>query len=113
MPQYIRAFVCIGGQVMPFLPGTTGERICNLREHNRRTRAELAEKAGVDPSRIGRIENGDAQRITNDVIVALAGVFNVTTDFLLGLSDDADPKNIIIGDLEVSVKAAKNLRGKP
>lgn len=94
---------------MPYLQGTIGERITDLRESRGWTKAELAEKIGVDPSRIGRMESGETQKISDDVLLSLAKAFGVSTDFLLGLSDVAEPKNFSIAELGLSVEAAKKI----
>ena len=45
----------------------------------------------------------------DDVILALAKAFGVSTDFLLGVSDDPEPNNYDIKDLGLTIEAAKNL----
>ncbi len=94
---------------MPYLKGNIQDRITDLREQNGWTKAELAERIGIDASRMGRIESGETKSVGDDVILALAKAFGVSTDFLLGISDDPEPNNYDIKDLGLSVAAAKNL----
>ena len=94
---------------MPYLKGNIQDRITDLREQNGWSKAELAERIGIDASRIGRIESGETKNVGDDVILALAKAFGVSTDFLLGVSDDPEPNNYDIQDLGLSVEAAKNL----
>ena len=94
---------------MPYLKGNIQERITDLREQRGWTKAELAEFIGSDASRIGRIESGETKSISDDTILALAKVFGVSTDFLLGISDDPEPNNYDIRSLGLTVEAAKNL----
>lgn len=55
------------------------------------------------------MERGQTQKIGNDVLTALAREFNVSTDFLLGLTSIPDRKNYDISELGLSAQAARNL----
>jgi transcriptional regulator with XRE-family HTH domain len=68
----------------------SGERLKSLRELRQYTHAELAALLDVGYAQINRYESG---RITptGDVIARIAAVFNVSTDYLLGLTDDPAP----------------------
>ena len=92
-----------------YLPGTTGERITELREGAGLTIEELALKVGVNATTLGRMEKGRTQKIGDDVLTALAREFNVSTDFLLGLTSIPDRKNYDIAELGLSAQAARNL----
>lgn len=92
-----------------YLPGTTGERITELREGAGLTIEELAAKIGINATTLGRIEKGQTQKIGDDVLTALAREFNVSTDFLLGLTGIPDRKNYDISELGLSALAARNL----
>ena len=58
------------------------ERVRDLRKEHGWSQGELAGKVGADPAQISRYENG---RITPsaDVVVRIAEVFDVSTDYLL------------------------------
>ena len=92
-----------------YLPSTTGERITELREGAGLTIEELAVKIGVNATTLGRMEKGQTQKIGDDVLTALAREFNVSTDFLLGLTSIPDRKNYDIAELGLSAQAARNL----
>ena len=92
-----------------YLPGTTGERITELREGAGLTIEELAAKIGINATTLGRMEKGQTQKIGDDVLTALAREFNVSTDFLLGLTGIPDRKNYDISELGLSALAARNL----
>ena len=92
-----------------YLPGTTGERITELREGAGLTIEELAVKIGVNATTLGRMEKGQTQKIGDDVLTALAREFHVSTDFLLGLTSIPDRKNYDIAELGLSAQAARNL----
>ena len=92
-----------------FLPGTVGERVKDLRTAGGITIKDLSEKAGLDYSTLSRIENGKLQKVADDIMLKLARFFNVSTDFLLGLTNIPDKKNYTAEELGLSAQAAKNL----
>ena len=92
-----------------FLPGTIRERVRDLRTAKGITIKELSEKAGLDYSTISRIENGKIQKVADDIVLKLARFFNVSTDFLLGLTNIPDKKNYTAEELGLSTDAVKNL----
>lgn len=67
-----------------------GDRLKELREYKGYTHAELAALLDVGYAQINRFEAG---RITpsGDVIARIAALFNVSTDYLLGMTDDPSP----------------------
>ena len=70
---------------------------------------ELAARVGVNATTLGRMEKGQTQKIGSDVLAALAREFNVSADFLLGLTDIPDRKNYGISELGLSAQAVQNL----
>lgn len=92
-----------------FLPGTIGQRLAELREQKGLTKEELAERVGVSTSTLSRLESGQIQKFSDEVLTALAREFNVSADFLLGLTNIPDRKNYDIGELGLSALAARNL----
>lgn len=71
-----------------------GERIRSLRKKCGYTQEALAEKAGIARGSIGRYETGVFYP-SQEVIVTLASIFHVSTDYLLGnettkQDDDSD-----------------------
>lgn len=67
-----------------------GERIRKLRKEHSMTQSELGEILGVQKSAIAKYENGKVKNIKADTIKKLCDLFDVTTDYLLGL--DAEEK---------------------
>jgi len=92
-----------------YLPGTVNERICDLRTEKKLSQKELSEIIGVAPSQISRIENGEIQKISGDVLVKLAKLFGVSTDYILGLTAISTPKSYDISELGLSEGAVKAL----
>ncbi len=86
-----------------------GRRITGLREREDMTLEELAAKIGVNATTLGRMEKGQTQKIGSDVLAALAREFNVSADFLLGLTDIPDRKNYGIDELGLSAQAVREL----
>ena len=63
-----------------------GTRIKELRKEFGLSQVELAMRMEVTKQTISNWENGNIQP-SIDMLVGLANVFNVTTDYLLGLDD--------------------------
>ena len=93
-----------------YLPGNLQERLRELREANGfATRQDLAKELGIDKSTYGRIESGETKTINSDILIKLSELYNVTSDYILGISDVPEKTYYDIGDLGLSVAAAKNL----
>lgn len=61
-------------------------RIRLLRERKRMSQLMLGREIGVSQQIISRIEN-DISTLSIDLLVNLVNYFNVTTDYILGISD--------------------------
>lgn len=64
------------------------DRIKVLREHQNKTQAELAKQLGITRSSVNAWESGISVPSTQ-YIVELAGIFGVSTDYLLGVESSA------------------------
>lgn len=96
-----------------YLPGNLQERLRELREENGfSTRQELAEILKIDKSTYGRIESGATKTINNDLLCALADLYNVSTDYILGRTDNPRRMDFDLKDLGISTSAAENLLTK-
>lgn len=63
------------------------DRILTLRKSNRLTQKQLAANAGI--SEIGiRSYEGRRRKPTCDALIALANAFNVSIDYLVGITDN-------------------------
>ena len=91
------------------LPGSLGDRVRELRERDKLTQGELAARIGTSASTLSRIEKGEIESPGSDIVVKLARVFCVSTDFLLGVTDYPDRKNYEVGQLGLSPEAARRL----
>lgn len=93
----------------PGEPGNSRERIQDLLRERGMSQAELAEKIGLSESSLSRYLSGQTDKLSADNIVAIARVFEVTTDFLLCPTDIPFTTNYDIAKLGLSVKAAEKL----
>lgn len=62
-----------------------GKRITNLREQNKVSQETLASYLNIDRTSLSRLENGK-RKISSDEIKLISKFFNVTSDYLLGIS---------------------------
>ena len=92
-----------------YLPGNVRERLKDLLSGNHMSQKQLAETIGIHESTISRFIKGETDKLSNENIVAIAKVFDVSTDFLLGLTDIPYKTNYDIEELGLTVEAAKKL----
>lgn len=89
---------------------TRGERFKDARivhnQHQKQTMDEVATATGVSKSLIQSLEDDSTNRsVGYDKVAKLAAHYRVTTDYLLGLSDDPFPMPSVVDDLGLSLKA--------
>ena len=92
-----------------YLPGTVRERIQDLMKQSKLTQSELAKRIDIAESTLSRFISGRTDKLGNESIMRIAEIFNVSTDFLLGITDEPDRKNYDVSELGLSVEAARNL----
>ena len=69
-----------------------GARIAALRKEAGMSQAELASRLKISPSAVGMYEQGRREPSV-DILVAMAGIFRVSTDYLLLGSRSAMPSS--------------------
>lgn len=74
-----------------------GDKIKALRKKSKITQAELSDSINIGQSTLANFENGK-RTIPIDIIIQLAQFFNVSTDYLLGLSTSPDAREAIYGE---------------
>lgn len=84
-------------------------RLRELRLDHRLSQKELADKINVTHSQISRIESGETKNPNVNIIVSVAKLFHVSTDYLLGLTKITVPKSYDISELGLSEEAVKRL----
>ena len=67
------------------------QRVKGLRKERRLSQKELGEVLGLTHKSISTIESG-SRGTTIEKLILLARFFDVSTDYLLGLSDDPKPR---------------------
>ena len=90
-----------------------GEKLKDLRMHSGLSQKQLAEKLGVTKSVISYYESAE-RTPSPDVLVKIAGVFQVTTDYLLGLEGKSflNIDGLPYEDIELLEYIADTLRRK-
>ena len=72
-------------------------------------RQQVISRIDVNESTISRFLSGKTEKLSEESVIRIARVFNVSTDFILGTTVIPDKKNYDISELGLSVEAAKNL----
>ena len=84
-------------------------RITQLREERDWKKTELARRLGISRSQVSRIESGETGTLSSDILIRLAEVFDVSTDYLLGLTDVRTKKKLDVVQMNISEDAAIQL----
>jgi transcriptional regulator with XRE-family HTH domain len=74
-----------------FDPAQLGERVHALRRRRHQTLRALGTEADVNYVTLSKIERGKMPQVSADIVGRLANVLGVSADYLLGLTDMADP----------------------
>ena len=64
-----------------------GEKLKSLRIEHKLTQAQVAERIGLAPSAVSSYESG-MRYPTYDTLITFARMYHVSTDYILGVSDD-------------------------
>ena len=67
------------------------KRIRDLREDSDYTQQYVSDYLGMKQPQYSRYENG-YRDVPTDILIALAKLYDTTTDYILGLSDDKNRK---------------------
>ena len=92
-----------------YLPGEVRDRIKDLMKERKVNQSELARLARCNKSTISRFLSGQTDTISDDAIIAIAKGFNVTADFLLGISDKPDRTTFDLAELGLTIESGKAL----
>ena len=92
-----------------YLPADVRKRIVDVMRERKMTQRELALRIDVNESTLSRFLSGKTEKLSEESVIRIARVFNVSTDFILGTTVIPDKKNYDISELGLSVEAAKNL----
>ena len=89
-----------------YLPADVRTRIVDLMKANKVTQKKLALAIDVHESTLSRFLSGATEKLSEESVIRIARVFNVSTDFILGTTEIPDKKNYDISELGLSVEAA-------
>ncbi|MDP1826604.1 MAG: helix-turn-helix transcriptional regulator [Archangium sp.] len=92
----LRASTCPGR--MSAIEERLGQKIARLRRAAGHTQAELAERVGLQPEHINRVENGK-RGVSIEAIANIADVLGVELHDLCRLQDKDDPKSAALDRL--------------
>ena len=92
-----------------FLPAAVRQRLTDIMKIRKVSQTELAQRIGCQDSTISRFITGKTDKLSDENIIRIARVFNVSTDFILGVTTVPDRKNYEIDELGLSAQAARNL----
>ena len=81
---------------------TIQEKLKDLRVERRLTLEQLAEQTGLSRSALGNYETDDYKDISPFSIVTLAQFYGVSTDYLLGLTENKNHPNTELHELHLS-----------
>ena len=90
---------------------TINERLKDLRTSQRLTLGELSEKTGIPSSTLGNYEQDD-YLVPHDIVLRMAEYYGVSTDYLLGLTDNHMSHVTSVSDLHLSDQALAVIRNK-
>ena len=71
---------------------------------------ELAEQVGLSKSALGSYENDEDKEINHGSLLKLAGFYQVTVDYLLGLTDNRAHENTPLAELHLTDEAVALLK---
>lgn len=90
---------------------TVQERLKDLRKNERNlTLEQLAEATGLSRSTLGNYETNDFKDISPFSIVKLAQFYGVSTDYLMGLTEQKNHSDIALDELHLSDDAIEVLK---
>ena len=88
---------------------TLQEKLRDLREEKGMKLEELSKEIGISKSALGRYENEEGSEIGHKHICMLANYYNVSADYLVGLSENRNPVNAEVRDLHLQDKTIELL----
>lgn len=89
---------------------TIQEILKDLRTEKGLSLEELQEKTGISKSALGSYESNDFKDITHTAIVKLAEFYGVSTDYILGLTENRTEGNTPVSELKLDDDTIKILK---
>ena len=86
------------------------EKLKDLRIEKGLSLQELAEQTGISRASLGNYETDDYKEITHKAIVTLAKFYGVTSDYLLGLTENREQHRFPVDDLGLDDETVELLK---
>ena len=87
---------------------TLGERLKDLRVERDLKLEALAEQTGLSKSALSKYESDDVTDLSIYAVTTLAEFYGVTTDYLLGVTENKKRPDAVLSDLHLSDGAGRN-----
>jgi len=91
---------------------TLQEKLRDLRDERKLKLQEVADATGIPLATIGRIESNEDNQANYQNIAILAKFYDVSTDYLFGVTDNRQHRHIEIDTLSLSDAAIEVLKSK-
>ena len=88
---------------------TLQEKLRDLREERGLKLEELSKQIGISKSALSQYENDEGKEIGHKHICMLANFYNVSADYLVGLTENRNPVNAEVRDLHLQDKTIELL----
>lgn len=85
------------------------QRLCDLRNGTGKTQKEVADELNIQASVLSRIERGETKAVSHDLVIKFAEYYNVSTDYLLCISDVRIRRNVELEELGLTNTALLQL----
>ena len=85
------------------------QRLCDLRNGTGKTQKEVSDELNIQASVLSRIERGETKAVSHDLVIKFAEYYNVSTDYLLCISDVRIKRNVELEELGLTNKALLQL----
>ena len=89
---------------------TLQEKLRDLRDERKLILQDVSEATGIPIATLGRIETEDYIQASYQNVAALAKFYNVSTDYLFGVTDNRQHRNVEIDALSLSDSAIEVLK---
>jgi len=91
---------------------TLSEKIRDLRDERKLKLQDVADGADIPLATLGRIESNDDMVVGYQNVAKLAKFYNVSTDYLCGVTENRQHRNVEIDALALSDSAVGVLKSK-
>ena len=85
------------------------QRLSDLRNGTGKSQKEVADELNIQASVLSRIERGETKAVSHDLVIKFAEYYNVSTDYLLCISDIRIIRNVELEELGLTNKALLQL----